>query len=923
MDTFNNNTRLFSNEKSVLDVLKDVIAKSLEINKPISISIISDFYFFDGLKKNLPELIKLNENKLLVNLNILLGSQNDITTKDYLKDLRNAATAINSDLYSFLEKLEQNQSFNVRILLDKRINLKLFLFNIEEDIEVWTGAASIISGCQNDNIELLFPVGDDQGNVKYLDFFKDLWDISSEKISIYKITDILKESSKESSFYLNQKDFVSFMIKTLRKDYLVRNIGSDLSTISEFQHMSYYLCLEKLKNFGCAFIFNTAGIGKTDISAMVSKYYRENDGKILIIHSPNGLNRWKQSIKKCGLDEKDVNFISRSDLYKDKIKLETYFGLDLLIIEDALLYKNTKNKTNFNTNFENIIKMNSNCACIFITDKPFGFSLLDFTETLKYAIKGSYIQQYKSNEIIKKIVVLEKKIAENNTTPEFFELLNNLIETFSVNLNLKELNLYYPDLNYKSVERSIMTQVKYAYDHEIYAKLYDKLVFNLGELNFEYIKLWSKKINEQKMFYYKWKLCKYLESSMYSFRVSLKKVLDKNILAKKVLVDKVSDFTENCFSTEQIENIKTNFADMGGSEQDKSLSNITNDIKTIETIISNIEQIRYLENRDDKITNLLKILKNENKPTIVYTEMKDTALYIERRLKDYGSFKLGIVYSSETGLEGFDEEEEIDIDHEKIRKSFETGEIDVLITTDVLDENIYFQRAEILINFDFPNNLSTINSRLNKITRSQTPKKIKVFTFQPERRVDKETEMFEKQHFPLENIFSLMGRDFYPWIIKNRNINTFSTGDMFDLLSSINQYKDALASKNPEENQDNLFSKNLNNDIVLREFIKNYNVSEDTIKLTSDSYKKPVYTLLKSDKEGFYVFFNYHGNFYDLGNIYFSDAGQQKELSLKEYEDITTSIKNKILEINKESGNDELIFEEVKIGIIKYYKDEN
>jgi len=922
-----NNSKIFSQEKNVIDIVKEKLSFALENNFKISIYFLFDLVFFDSFKLILDDLQKLYDSSLLGNISIILGHEEKLTNKEFIKKFKNDACAIDQKALKFLEILTKADLLKIKFLLEKRLFAKIMIFSFDDKVEFWSGSTQFSDSKQNQNIELLTLTNIDKETDHYMRFYENICNISTEKINLNKVFDLIKEASKEESFFLSQKEFIAYMLKIMEKEYLVKNIGADLSSLSEFQNMSYYTCLEKLKNYSCAFLLNTAGIGKTNIACMVSKHYKDNDKKVLILYSPSDYGKWKNALKKYGVNEKEVSLVSRLDLYEKKIKFEDYFGIDLLVIEDSQLFKNFESQNNLSSNFENILRINSNCNCLFLTSKPYTYSIQELINILKIITKGNFVQKLKNDEFLKKFINIEKQIDGNAVNFEFYQIFEQVLSTLSVNITLKDVVLYYKDLPLRNVEKTLFTQVKYAYDHEIYAKIFDKLSAYLNDISFEYIDLINKVYHNHDKLYYKWKVYKTLESSTSLFRLTLKNILEKNNIIKNFFTGNIASNLSPFFKQEHYDNVKNNIETLDEATKNNSIAKIEKDIKTIESLLANIEQVRYLENRDDKITNILKILKTENKPTIIFSESKETAIYIERRLKEYGSFKIETSYNAGVTFEDNDDAVINEVDREKIRKSFEEEEFDVLIATDILDENIVFPRAEIIINFDLTHNINILSSRFNKLAKL---KKSKVFNLQPEKRIDKESEIFEKLNFKMENIFSIMGLEFVNWLINVKEIKDFSNENLENILFCISEYKNLVSSKNPEEFQSSYFIESLNNDIILREFIKNFNISEDTIKLTSDTYKKPVYTIFKSDREFSFAFVKIKDVLHKINELKFSNTGTEKPLNKDNFIEINKQITDVINENSKDNFEKDLFPEtdqkdskHTKIGIIRYITDES
>ena len=169
------------------------------------------------------------------------------------------------------------------IFTEKPVDTNVFIVKSNDDYETWVGSASFSVQDQTEKIEFITSLGKSNSKNIHSELFDYFYKNGSKKLYDKDLMEIIKKSAYLDSLFLNQKDFISTAIKAQEKDFLVKNLGSDLSLFSEMQHMSYYQGLDILKNYGMAFIYNTAGLGKTEIGSSIIKSYKDNDKKILII----------------------------------------------------------------------------------------------------------------------------------------------------------------------------------------------------------------------------------------------------------------------------------------------------------------------------------------------------------------------------------------------------------------------------------------------------------------------------------------------------------------------------------------------------------------------------------------------------------------------------------------------------------------
>jgi len=909
-----NIARILPQEKSVLEVFRDRIERAIRNNQKISFRVAVGFFFFEGFQKLYPELKKLYEKGLLKEFKLVMGPETRKTTKEVLEALKNDAAVLNDETFSFIKRLYDEKKFDFRIFLERNFHIKLYLFEIGNEIEIWAGSANLTEAGLEENIELIVPAAalTFEDRDLYRRFFDEIWKRSTDEVENLKVIDVVREASLSEVVYLHPRDFIINLIKMLGKEYLVKNISADLSYLAEFQNMSYYLCIEKLTKYGGCILANSFGLGKTDVGCMIARYYKELGKKILIIYPPVIEQHWKKTLEKVGLKESDVKWLSRGMLQKSDFNYEKYQGIDLIIVDEAHHFRISKPKSNRRENLENIIKINPNSHVLLITATPINTSLLDFIELLKLFVKGSYKERFETEGILLKMREIERKVKEKSITKEVIEKLNELIKTFSVRIEWPDLPLYFKEdlkkiANVEDIEAPDVFPINYKYDEEIARKIFDRVIPFLSKLNFEYTKLWEEEYKEDKnlIWWYKWRLYKRLESSITAFRISLENILNKNKFLsdflKRVSTNPKYRKKTNLFSKERLKNIKNTFLSLPNSKKKRILERIKKDIVLIEKMLQNIREIRNLEERDEKINKLFEILEKEKKPTLIFSESRDTVIYIGKRLRKHGKFKFEMAYGGEAPIdEETGERVRSVVNKEELERRFNDGEFDILVTTDIMGEGVNLPRADVVINFDLHYNPVRLIQRDGRAIRINNPKKITIYNFEPDERIDKELELCDRLAERVENIISTIGLDFLIWSIEEGKLEEISEKNRRRTIELIREYRHELATRHPEELGRRVLPKLSEEDKVLREFIKFWSISEESL-LQTQTYRKPIFTALeKQSTTHYFVVFKYRGGIHTLGNLSFSPNKLEARLRKSELEKIKNMIAERCLELDRE-----------------------
>ena len=910
-----NKAGILADEKSVLEVFSDHINRALKNEEELSLRIAVGFFFFEGFQKLYPLLRALHEKGLLKRFELVMGPETKKGTKEVLGALKNDALVLSGEAFEFIKELYEADIFDFRIFLERGFHIKLYLFDFARSgLEVWAGSANLTGGGLEENIELIVPTGitiEDKDLFK--NFFEEIWEASADEVENLKVIDIVGEAYLSEVIYLHPREFIINLIKILGKEYLVKNISADLSYLAEFQNMSYYLCLDKLKSYGGAVLANSVGLGKTDVGCMVARYYKELGKNVLMIYPPVIEKHWKRTIKKVGLKEDDIELLSRGMLHKRDFDYEKYQGVDLVIVDEAHHFRISKPKSNRRENLENIIRMNPNAHVLLITATPINTSLSDFVELLKLFTFGNYKAKFESEGFLTKMKEIERAVGENKVDKEVIKELNDLTKFFSVRIDWLDVIKHFTKDIEKISERRIespemispvVNPCNYRYDEEIATTIFDEVVSFLAKLNFEYTKLWEEEYAEDKnlIWWYKWRLYKRLESSIYAFEGSLVKMLKRSEFVISMLREGEIKKTK-LFPKDRIEAIFKCFGKLDAKTRESVVGNLESDIVEISSMLKSIEKIRPLLDKDEKIKELVEIMGKENRPSIIFSESRDTVVYIGKKLKEAGftNFKLAYGGSVEEELEEFFGEKIREEDKDKIEREFNEGKFDFIISTDVLSEGVDLDRADVVINFDLPYNPVRLIQRSGRAIRIRNPKKITIYNFIPDERINKELELYERLEARVELILASIGLDFVIWSIEQAKIEEFSEENRKRIVGLIRDYKTLLATKTPGEIKKRIPPTLSEEDKVLREYIKYWSISDETVEYLARWYQKPIFTALeKRSVEDLFIVFEYRGGKYLLGKLTFSDRKIETRLGRGERERIESMVSEKCLELDRE-----------------------
>lgn len=889
-----NRCGILKNETTAFSVVQKYILKANIENQPISVYIISNLKFFSSFQLLLPELRKLFNKKLLRRFFIIISSPSPVTQKEFLFDLKNDSIVLEGKDFSFLEILHQNQILKFKVNYKDNINTLLYIIDYKRKKTIFSGTASFSHEyTEYPSIDLLTKV---VGNKKllqsYLVFFRKLWRMSESTINGVELIEYFKKFSSFFAIKLPLREFIASLLKRNKKEYLVKNISSDFSQISEFQNMSYYSCIEKMEKYGGAIFSNSIGFSEVYLACLIIKYYYEKNQNSIIITAPENRRIWEKNLKTVGLNREYVDFINRKELQADVFEYRQYGNKNLIVVDEAEYFSIAKDQNNRKKHFEKLLQLNPDAYVLMISKRIINDSLTDLVYVGNIFQRGKYAKIIEEKGVASKIKILERHIQSRVVNNETIGVLRDILDTFMVQLEWGSLDSYYDQSQTEIAKPQIIT-VKYAYLHEISVSIYEKLIPTIKSLNFEYTKLKFSLYYEETSLtnWYKWRLYRKIESSLYAFITTCEIFQNKT----KFVLDLIQNRAEEksgllYFTKNQISNIKHSFFNESLEVQQKILKNLESDVEQITILLEAIYSIKYLGNKDEKITNLLKIINTENKPTIIFSESDETLIYLRKRLLEYGNFKMQMILGENATFDGEDPLDKQEYNIEEICNDFEKGEFPILLANDNIPEEIKLPRAKVIINFDIPNIPFILSKRNRKASLNPNINKSKIYNFQSDKRVDKEIELFEALQLDVADIISYFGLDFVEWCVNEKGITNISN-DSLQILSILTKdYKDFLTKKNMDEIKYKFFPALSNEDVVLRKFIKHLSISSETLKLSTANFKKPIYTVLKSDHPFYYVVYLTDKELKVTGEIQFVERESDGILSMEEVQQIEEKI---------------------------------
>ena len=529
--------------------------------------------------------------------------------------------------------------------------------------------------------------------------------------------------------------------------------------------------LEIINKYDGCIIADVVGLGKTYVSLMIAQrlIVENNAESILIVLSPSNEVNWADSVNTFKSIKDKITLISTHQL--NKLKSSKY---SVVIVDESHNFRNVNTQK-----YKQLIKLTKPSKVMLLTATPIQNSLYDLYGQLALFDKGHLIEtevgktSISLNAYFKKYQnkisdVLENKLYSVKEKEEklkfvFQEIKDKLVSKIMIRrtrTNLSSIPEYKDDLDKQGIIFPVINapiRVEYTYDFEDTVKNTLSIIKNLSFANynpFKYLipvaKIAIERENKIKIenisnaidSLFKIILLKRLDSSIYSFKITINKIIGKiktaiNNYDNGVL--EVSDDDVNLTIKSKIE--KNDLIP-------DYYSDLKNDLHLLTSIVDDWNKYKT----DNKVNELKKILLNLKNKVVIFSESIDTIDYLTKELSD---FKVLAVTSLNRKTNKNVIITEFDANCDK-----KTNEFDILLTSDTLSEGVNLHRAETIINFDITWNPQRVVQRIGRLDRiGSIAPNISIYNFLSSSVINSEIYINEIAKNKINLFNSLLGAD--------------------------------------------------------------------------------------------------------------------------------------------------------------------
>jgi len=583
--------------------------------------------------------------------------------------------------------------------------------------------------------------------------------VNFKKYLINEISSIFKKYTPNDIYFKILAELVSEPISEEMIHQKIKNTAI-YQTLFRFQKKAVASLIRMLENYNGAILADAVGLGKTFTALAVIKYYKR-EGRETIVLAPKKLQyNWEQYKKYEGsiLEEDKFDYLVKfhTDLNEFRMENNIIFLTNetpkLIVIDESHNLRNDKS-SRYNFLLENILMKNQNIKVLMLSATPINNSFIDIRNQFKLIPEPSssdlpydrlaYIFK-KAQEKLDRWAKAETPMISNllkDLPDELTKFTDSLIvaRTRSMIANTEIVfpklmppkNIYETPICIEKVssfgELIDLLPIRFsAYLAAVYAGMTDeRVIYDESRRSLFLVKMLHIL------------LIKRLESSWFSFKITVEKILNYHIKVLNIVGnacmrsedinaerahefttdDDLEDIEEYTIGTKKI--MVKDIVDI-----EKYKNDLKEDISKLQFISDELN--KFSSQRDSKLIKLIDVIKDkqarnpQNIKVLIFTTYTGTANYLSDELDKHFD-RTAVVTGGMSNkvidniLKRFSPISKNAVGNAYMRS--ENDPIDILIATDTLSEGQNLQDCDMVINYDIHWNPVRAIQRLGRIDR--------------------------------------------------------------------------------------------------------------------------------------------------------------------------------------------------------------
>jgi len=612
-------------------------------------------------------------------------------------------------------------------------------------------------------------------------FWADAADLKGELIALLEAS---RFGSREYSPYeIYIKSLYELQKEDIREEEKKMEEGEPSSKVnlSEFQEDAVRRVFTRMKKYKACMVADSVGLGKTWIAKRVVEEFGFYKRKRFLVICPAQLRKmWREEVKDLILAD---SILSQEELasegFLEKARQAVGGALEevsLIVVDESHNFRNPLSnrwENLFTLLMDHIAGGGKRPYILFLTATPINNTLWDLYWQIMLLVLAD--QKVFIKEGISDLFRYFKEIGQQGDPA----LLNDIMNDISIRRTRNYIQQNYPDavINGKRIifpDRKL-ENIDYKLD-QAYQGLYKDVSRTISQgLTMAYYRILEYKkqeklSDEEEMALgrmtalegiFRTILLKRLESSVEAFRKSIAghikflSTFKEYLLKGKMITKKTFNKYVSCLNDESAGEYKIELGEINLEDYRKEdlLGDVEKDIHLFKEMKKKVGAID--READAKLKELKKRLLGFVKRgrVVLFTYYADTLDYIYEKVTDdpdFAEIRIAKISGRVTSSNK----------RAKIVSKFMNGEIDVLMSTDVLSEGMNLQSAKFLINYDLHWNPTRMIQRAGRIDRIGSPfKKIYVYNFFPEEELEDLLRLVEILQTKIRDIDSSVGLD--------------------------------------------------------------------------------------------------------------------------------------------------------------------
>jgi superfamily II DNA or RNA helicase len=869
--------------------------------------------FFSGFEVIQPMLARLYEEDLLQQvesddwgtsspIRIVMGQRTGSYTRDILTDLvKGQVAGYTDDTVDLLETLVREDLIEFRTVSNRNFHPKIFNFYYHgpSPDDTWVGSANFSSGGLGKNIELCVPTHTTpKTRERFRSWFDALWSSANPDIDVLEVVESVRRTH---GIYQSPSVFFARAIKSLNRQYLLEDTpGSEGDLLLNFQTLTYTLVMNRLELYGGYILANSVGTGKTYVSAQTAATYLNlnPDSEILVVAPSNESiqENWHNILRKFGIEDKvvmesigefqktnweDADGESRSRIFDEREYADRF---SLIVADEAHRFRNDSNRRQ---NLDAVIKKNRRARILLMTATPINLSPKDLFQLVDLFRSGRRVELFQQRDLNDLYETAKRKffslVDYNDFNDELLDEIREIEQELFIKISWRIIQReFQSDLRelageVVTYEEPVVEEVNYTYPTPVNRTLFEEIVPFLEQLNYEPAKIRIEtgyQKNLDLIFLQKWRLYKRLESSLSAFYVSIQNLYRRTeyyytVLKSQMALESadLTDFVDATgviedplnaelpdaitpTATNREEQLVAAFERLDDDLQSDIIHRMADDVETCERMLDRVERVVSPEEvgryeSDTKIEYLLEIIEkafDRDAPILVFSEHIPTVEYIYNVLtREYvdRADRIAIIHG------------EMDTSKRELILRVNEGEIDIVVSSAVLEEGVNLPAIDWIVNYDLPYNPTRLIQRAGRALRITNPKQIRIFNFAPDDAIDKELELYDRLDARLQSILEIAGLDFVVWMMDDKDVASLHEDEREEYFAHLQEYKKHLGRENPESIvESGPVPEQSRTDQILKKAIYRFNVDRELLDAVSEFRRdgSVVYTNLRTDE---------------------------------------------------------------------------